>query len=139
MEGFKKFLLQGNVIELATAVVIGTAFTAIVTAFTEAIINPLLAMAFNADALADATVGPFKIGLLIAAIINFIIIAAVVYFVLILPMAKLKEANDRRKGISPEEPAETDVDILNDIRALLQAQAGPAGTTGTLPGTAPRV
>ena len=124
MEGFKKFLLQGNVIELATAVVIGTAFTAIVAAFTEAIINPLLAMAFNADAIEGATVGPFQIGLLIAAIINFIVIAAVVYFVLVLPMAKLKEAQDRRKGIKPEEAAETDVDILHDIRELLKSQNG---------------
>ncbi|QUW19828.1 large conductance mechanosensitive channel protein MscL [Agrococcus sp. Marseille-Q4369] len=129
MEGFKKFLLQGNVVELAVAVVIGTAFTAIVAAFTEAIITPLLAQAFNADAIADATIGPFKIGLLIAAIINFVIIAAIVYFVLILPMAKLKERMDRRKGITPDEPVETDVEILHDIRELLRAQqAGPPRT-----------
>ncbi|WP_405215964.1 large conductance mechanosensitive channel protein MscL [Agrococcus sp. Ld7] len=126
MEGFKKFLMQGNVVELAVAVVVGTAFTAIIGAFTEAIINPLLAEAFNADELASAEVGIFKIGLLIAAIINFIIIAAVVYFVLVLPMAKMKERHDLRKGISPEEPAETDVDILHDIRDLLRAQSGPA-------------
>lgn len=128
MEGFKKFLMQGNVVELAVAVVIGTAFTAIVGAFTEAIIDPLLAQAFNADDIAGAEVGIFKIGLLIAAIINFLVIAAVVYFVLVLPMAKLKERNDLRKGISPEEPAETDVDILHDIRDLLRAQNGPAPT-----------
>jgi large conductance mechanosensitive channel len=130
MEGFKKFLMQGNVVELAVAVVIGTAFTAIVAAFTEAIINPLLAEAFNADDIASAEVGIFKIGLLIAAIINFLIVAAVVYFALVLPMAKLKERSDRRKGILPEEPVETDVDILHDIRDLLRAQQAP--------GTAPR-
>lgn len=128
MEGFKKFLMQGNVVELAVAVVIGTAFTAIVGAFTEAIIDPLLAQAFNADDIAGAEVGIFKIGLLIAAIINFLVIAAVVYFVLVLPMAKMKERHDLRKGISPEEPAETDVDILHDIRDLLRAQNGPAPT-----------
>lgn len=128
MEGFKKFLMQGNVVDLAVAVVIGTAFTAIVGAFTEAIIDPLLAQAFNADDIAGAEVGIFKIGLLIAAIINFLVIAAVVYFVLVLPMAKMKERHDLRKGISPEEPAETDVDILHDIRDLLRAQNGPAPT-----------
>ncbi|WP_347754327.1 large conductance mechanosensitive channel protein MscL [Agrococcus sp. ProA11] len=128
MEGFKKFLLQGNVVELAVAVVIGTAFTAIVGAFTEAIINPLLAQAFNAEELASAEIGIFKIGLLIAAIINFIIIAAIVYFVLVLPMTKLKEYHDLRKGILPEEPAETDVDILHDIRDLLRAQQGTPPT-----------
>ncbi len=57
MEGFKKFLLRGNVVELATAVVIGTAFTAIVTAFTTAIINPLLAPA-DSDFLAGAEPEP---------------------------------------------------------------------------------
>lgn len=128
MEGFKKFLMRGNVVELAVAVVIGTAFTAIVTAFTEAIISPLLTMAFDADELAGATIGPFKIGLLIAAIINFLVIAAVVYFALVLPMTKLKEHQDRRRGVSPEEPAETDVDVLQDIRELLRAQQAGAGT-----------
>ena len=139
MEGFKKFLMQGNVVELAVAVVIGTAFAAIIGAFTEAIIDPLIAMAFDADDLATATVGPFKIGLLIAAIINFVIVAAVVYFALIFPMAKLKERNDRRKGILPDEPAETDVDILHDIRDLLRAQAPGAGGGTALPGSTPRL
>ncbi|MCR8670243.1 large conductance mechanosensitive channel protein MscL [Agrococcus sp. HG114] len=122
LQGFKKFLLRGNVVELATAVVIGAAFTGIVTAFTQAIIDPLLAMAFDADALADATVGPFRIGLLLAAVINFLIVAAVVYFALIFPMTKLKERIDRRRGVAPDEPAETDIEILQDIRELLRAQ-----------------
>ena len=140
MEGFKKFLMQGNVVQLAVAVVIGTAFAAIIGAFTEAIIDPLIAMAFDANDLAGATVGPFKIGLLIAAIINFLIVAAVVYFALIFPMAKLKERNDRRRGILPEQAAETDVDILHDIRDLLRAQAPGAGAAGTaLPGSTPRL
>ncbi len=129
MEGFKKFLLRGNVVELATAVVIGTAFTAIVTAFTTAIINPLLALAFNAETLARVEIGIFPIGVLLAAVINFLVVAAVVYFVLIFPMAKLKERMDRRRGVQPDEPAETDVEILQDIRELLRAQA---------PGTTPR-
>jgi len=133
MEGFKKFLLRGNVIELATAVVIGTAFTAIVTAFTTAIINPLLALAFNAETLARVEIGIFPIGVLLAAVINFLVVAAVVYFVLIFPMAKLKERMDRRRGVQPDEPAETDVEILQDIRELLRAQAA-----GTLPDSTPR-
>ena len=134
MEGFKKFLLRGNVVELATAVVIGAAFTGIVSAFTQAIIDPLLAMAFNADALAGVTVGPFKLGLLLAAVINFVIVAAVVYFVLILPMAKLKERLDRNRELelAPAEQVETDVEILQDIRELLRAHATPS--TSTTPG-----
>ncbi|ROR66225.1 large conductance mechanosensitive channel protein MscL [Agrococcus jenensis] len=135
MEGFKKFLLRGNVVELATAVVIGAAFTGIVSAFTEAIIDPLLAMAFNADALAGVMVGPFKLGLLIAAVINFLIVAAVVYFVLIMPMAKLKERLDRNRELelAPAEQVETDVEILQDIRELLRAQATASTTTPGAP------
>lgn len=135
MEGFKKFLLRGNVVELATAVVIGAAFTGIVSAFTQAIIDPLLAMVFKADELAGVMVGTFKLGLLLAAVINFLIVAAVVYFVLILPMAKLKERLDRNRELelAPAEQVETDVEILQDIRELLRAQATPS--TSTTPGT----
>lgn len=122
LQGFKKFLLRGNVVELATAVVIGAAFTGIVTAFTQAIIDPLLGMAFNADDLAAVELGPFKVGLLLAAVINFLIVAAVVYFALIFPMTKLKERMDRRRGVAADEPAETDVEVLQDIRELLRAQ-----------------
>lgn len=129
MQGFKNFLMRGNVVELAVAVVIGTAFTGIVAAFTEAIINPLLAMAFSTQELSQFEVGGIKLGLVLAAIINFLIIAAICYFVLILPMQKLNEAHDRLRGVHPEEPAETDVDVLRDIRDLLreqQADANPA-------------
>ncbi|WP_306232130.1 MscL family protein [Agrococcus beijingensis] len=125
MEGFKKFLMHGNVIELAVAVVMGTAFGAVVSAFVDGIITPMISSAFGASEIEDATVGIFKIGLVLAALIKFVAIAAVVYFTLVLPMAKLKERNDRRKGISPEAPAETDVDILGDIRELLRTQSAP--------------
>lgn len=129
MEGFKKFLMRGNVIELAVAFVIGAAFTAVVTSIVDGLITPLIATMFDAEDISDATVGIFKVGLVIAALINFLLIAAVVYFALVLPMAKLKERHDRRMGIEPEEPAETDVDILHDIRDLLRAQQTP----GTAP------
>lgn len=129
MQGFKNFLLRGNVIELAIAVVIGAAFTAVVAGFTEAIINPLIAQAFDAEELSKATVGIFPIGVLLAAIINFLIVAAICYFVLILPMQKLKEHHDKLRGFTPDAPAETDLDVLRDIRDLLQQQAGEKPAT----------
>ena len=126
MKGFKDFIMQGNVMDLAVAVVIGGAFSAIVTAFVDAIITPLISAAFNADAIADATlaVGPvnFGIGALIAAVINFLVIAAVVYFVLVLPVQKAKEAMARRKGESEEEATEGDSAVLKDIRDILRGQ-----------------
>ena len=124
MKGFKAFIMQGNVIDLAVAVVIGGAFGAIVDAFVTGVIEPLIAMVGGFDDIEDVTAGPILIGLVIAAVIRFILVAAVVYFVLVLPIQKVREASDRRRGIEPEEDPETPEQILQDIRELLKAQQG---------------
>lgn len=133
MKGFKEFIARGNVIDLAVAVIIGAAFTAIVNALVEGIFNPLIAAIFNADAIADATVQigsvDFAIGLVIAAIINFLLIAAVVYFCIVLPINKFNEKSYVRKhGHAPSEAeAEvTETDLLTEIRDLLAAREGQA-------------
>ena len=131
LQGFKDFIMRGNVIELAVGVVIGAAFTAVVTAFSDSIINPLLAalggvdysdlgLGFHVREGNDATFVNF--GALLTAIINFLLIAAVIYFLLVAPMNKLDEATKRRKGIDPEEQAPTDTELLTEIRDLLAAQ-----------------
>ena len=88
LKGFRDFILQGNVVELATAVIIGGAFTAIVTAFSDKIINPLIAAVGGAEG--PALQIPLKegvpeatldIGAVITAAINFLIVAAIVYFI----------------------------------------------------------
>lgn len=128
-KGFKDFLLRGNVIDLAVAVVIGTAFTAIVTAFTSGIINPLLAV-FGGDSplglgfqlVADKPATFVEVGDIITAFINFVLIAAILYFVLILPAAAAK------KRFSPGDEELTDTDVLIQIRDLLREnQSGPGG------------
>ncbi|GAA1474668.1 large conductance mechanosensitive channel protein MscL [Corynebacterium felinum] len=130
LKGFKDFILRGNVIELAVAVVIGTAFTAIVTAFTDHLINPLIASVGGADVSGlgfhiisgnDATFLDF--GAVITAAINFIIVAAVVYFILIMPMNKVNEALAARKAVDEpeeEEKAPIEVELLSEIRDLLK-------------------
>ncbi|MCT1368630.1 large conductance mechanosensitive channel protein MscL [Corynebacterium mucifaciens] len=131
LQGFKDFIMRGNVIELAVGVVIGAAFTAVVTAFSDSIINPLLAalggvdysdlgLGFHVREGNDATFVNF--GALLTAIINFLLIAAVIYFLLVAPMNKLDEATKRRKDIDPEEQAPTDTELLTEIRDLLAAQ-----------------
>ena len=131
MKGFKEFIMRGNVIELAVAVIIGAAFTAIVDAIVKGIFNPLIAAIFKADDIAKSGVqlfdgGPYiAYGMVVAAVINFLLIAAVVYFCLILPMNKLKEQAYLRKHGHPEPEAEeapTDVDLLTEIRDLLKGQ-----------------
>ena len=129
LKGFKEFILRGNVIDLAVAVVIGGAFTAIVTAFTEKIINPLIAslgggnvnglgFSIRGGEMAKATFVDF--GAVITAAINFLMVAAVVYFILVLPMNKLAERRKAGQEPEPEAPAE-DVLLLGEIRDLLKA------------------
>ena len=129
LKGFKDFIMRGNVIELAVAVVMGSAFTAIVTAFTKGIVDPLLAAVGGSPEvglgfyLRQGNPATFiNLGSIITAIINFLIVSAVIYFLMIAPMNKIAEMNARRKGIAPEEAAATDVELLAEIRDLLREQ-----------------
>jgi large conductance mechanosensitive channel len=104
MDGFKKFLLRGNVVDLAVAVIIGAAFTAIVTAFTADILTPFIAAIGGQPDFSKLhfTIhhSTFKYGAFINAVISFIILAAVVYFFVVMPINKLL---DRFKP-TPDEP-----------------------------------
>ena len=127
LKGFKDFLMRGNVIDLAVAVIIGTAFTAIVTAIADYFINPLIAAigGANVNGLGFRLVGSnpktlIDIGAIITAAINFLIIAAIVYFVIVMPMKKIQER--RRRGEEPGPAVPTDVELLAEIRDLLRDQ-----------------
>ncbi|QNE89205.1 large conductance mechanosensitive channel protein MscL [Corynebacterium incognita] len=137
MKGFKEFIMRGNVIELAVAVIIGGAFTAIVTAVTDNLINPLIAsfgstevggLGFLLREGNDATFMDF--GAIITAALNFLIIAAVVYFLIVAPMNKLNDAHKRRQGIDPDAVEPTETELLIEIRDLLQAERGNTTETG---------
>lgn len=96
MDGFKKFLLRGNVVDLAVAVVIGAAFGAVVTAFVEAFLTPLVGVVTGATgdiSAKRAEMGgvEFPYGLFISAALSFAIIAAVVYFLVLKPVNRLME------------------------------------------------
>jgi large conductance mechanosensitive channel len=118
MDGFKKFLLRGNVVDLAVAVVIGAAFGAIVTAFVTAFITPLVGLVSGAAGdfkaktfkVADTT---FPYGQFIDATISFVIIAAVVYFFVVKPVGRLM---DRFKTEpEPEAPVKACPECLSKI------------------------
>ena len=140
IKGFKEFLLRGNVIDLAVAVVIGAAFTGIVNALVEKIFNPAIGALFNTESLATAfavdiptTSGgtaTIVFGALIAAVIQFILVALVVYFALIVPINTLQRvAFARRKADAETEAAKetppTELELLAEIRDLLAKQNGP--------------
>jgi large conductance mechanosensitive channel len=133
MKGFREFLLRGNVIDLAVAVVIGTAFTALVTAVVNNIFNPIIGAIFKAKSLDGALIaviplpaGDAKIlfGATIGAVINFVIIAAVVYFAFVLPInALMKRAFQKPAEPVSDTPAPpTELDLLAQIRDLLEGQ-----------------
>lgn len=137
MKGFKDFVMKGNVIDLAVGVVIGGAFTALITAIVENLIQPVINVfgGGNVDGLAFTITNAatkIDLGAIISAVIAFLITAAVVYFIFILPMAKARQMDRKRRGIPEEEEsaAPEDVVLLTEIRDLLQAQRGTAGTTG---------
>lgn len=130
LKGFRDFILRGNVIELAVAVVIGTAFTNVVNKFSEAFILPLVRLlGGGGDTPEDAGQQLGNSGeylnwpLFLNALLGFAITAAVVYFIFVYPMNKLAER--RKRGEEPESESPSDeVRLLTEIRDALVAQRG---------------
>ncbi|HZY27287.1 MAG TPA: large conductance mechanosensitive channel protein MscL [Jiangellaceae bacterium] len=124
LKGFREFVLRGNVIDLTVAVVIGAAFTLVINAVVQWLITPLIAAIFgkpNLDDVMTFTINgaEFSIGAVLTALINFLLVAAAVYFVLIVPMNKLREMRASGEEEEPEAPAE-DILLLQEIRDLLR-------------------
>lgn len=124
-QGFKEFIARGNVVDLAVGVIIGAAFGKVVTAFVDKFINPLIGALFgepNFDTVMQfhvngATVQP---GAVVTAVINFLIVAAAIYFLIVAPMNKLA-ARRKAEDTEPEAPTD-DVRLLTEIRDLLQTR-----------------
>lgn len=124
LKGFKEFLSRGNVIDLAVAVVIGAAFTGLVTAFTEKVVQPLIdrigAGPGNEYGILKISLGGdpetfIDFNAVVSAFINFVLVAAVIYFVIVLPYKKLRERGEVQQA------DETELSLLTEIRDLLAA------------------
>jgi large conductance mechanosensitive channel len=128
LKGFKDFIMRGNVIELAVGVVIGTAFTAVVTSFTKSFLEPLIKWATGGSGDLAGEYSPttgvvFTYAAFINSAITFLLTAAVVYFLIVYPMNKLAER--RKRGLEPESKAPSDeVRLLTEIRDALIAGNG---------------
>lgn len=124
IDGFKKFLLRGNVIDLAVAFVMGIAFNAVVQSLVKGFINPLVAAIFGKTDLRGVAAftinnADFSFGLILDALLNFVLIGAAIYFVIVLPINKVNER--RKRGLEPEpEAVPEDVALLREIRDLLR-------------------
>ena len=154
MAGFKAFILRGNVIDLAVAVVIGAAFTAIVNSLVANVFNPAIAALFKAESLESVWVvtlptltdepAEIRFGAVLGAVIQFLLVAAVVYFVLVLPISQLrKNAFAKQKAeeeATPENLPPTETELLIQIRDLLAGSPSPEGdhAQGSDPSSPPK-
>ncbi|MBD5786586.1 large conductance mechanosensitive channel protein MscL [Cellulosimicrobium terreum] len=144
LAGFKEFVLRGNVVDLAVGVVIGAAFSGVVTALVEDFINPLIGAIFGKPDLTDlwditlraahgdVPAAVISVGGVLNAVLQFLIIAAALYFVVVLPMNRLAARRTRNIEPEPETPAE-DVLVLREIRDLLSARSAGGPSSGTPP------
>lgn len=133
LKGFKDFLMRGNVVDLAVAVVVGAAFTAVVQTIVGNIIKPMLnaigspksggltfALRHSNPKLEQATT--IDVSAMLNAVITFLITAAVVYFLIVLPMNKLAERRKKGQEPAPKAPSE-DILLLQEIRDLLRERS----------------
>ncbi len=109
LKGFRDFILRGNVVDLAVAVIIGAAFTGIVTALVSDIFNPLIAATVGQPNLANIIYhvgkGEFKVGDFLDHVISFLIIAGIVYFGIVLPISWVLERVKARNAPPPPPPS----------------------------------
>jgi large conductance mechanosensitive channel len=142
LAGFKEFLMRGNVVELAVAVVIGAAFTKIVNSVVQGVINPVVGTLGTKDlkeyefclkapctvnAVGDMEGIPIQWGLAVSASLTFLITAAVVCFCMILPVTKYKARLAARKPVDGTPPPKTELELLAEIRDTLVAQRTVTG------------
>ena len=133
LDEFKTFISRGNVIDLAVGVVVGGAFTAIVTALVNDIINPLISLIIGGLDFSGVTVGVFPIGDLIMAIINFLCISFVVFWMVKIINRFNRKRDDAASEPEPEAPAEpTTEELLAEILAELKLRNSRSAAAQTL-------
>lgn len=148
IEEFKKFILKGNVVDLSTGVIIGAAFTSIVTAFTKGVVEPLIALAGGGPSpkltipimnrmveVSEKLPGgevkthlvnkliELDVGIIIGAVFSFLITSVVVFFVIVKPVNKLMALTLKKENsVEPLVPVSEEVLLLQEIRDLLRDQ-----------------
>src|SRR2546430_10163835 len=129
LKGFRDFIMRGNVVDLAVGIVIGAAFTGLVTTFSDSFLQPIIKRIGGGTGQIAGTVGigagqRIDWGAFITAIINFLIIAAALYFLVVLPLNKLAERRRRGEVPPPKAPSE-EVKLLTGARAAMGPGGGP--------------
>jgi large conductance mechanosensitive channel len=132
IKGFKEFIMRGNIVELAVALIMGAAFGAIVNALVADIISPLITAIFGKQdysrfvwTVHNSTI---KYGLFLNAVISFLFIAIGVYFFIVMPINRLNERMKARRGVPASAPEPTEIDLLTEIRDALVPGRGGANS-----------
>lgn len=123
LKDLKNFLLRGNVVDLAVAVIIGAAFGAIVTSLVNDIITPLILnpalSAAGVDKIAELSWNGIAYGNFLSAVINFLVIGTVLFFI-VKAAEKAQSFGKKQEEVVEEEPAPTELEVLQEIKALLE-------------------
>mgnify|MGYP001792003909 FL=1 len=127
LKGFKDFLIRGNVVDLAVAVVIGAAFAKVIGGLLQGVINPLIASVAgkpNLDSIGTFTLNEakFSVGLVLTPLVNFVSVAAGIYFLVVTPLNKLAERRARGLEVETEAPSE-EVALLTEIRDSMKVHS----------------
>ncbi|UZN04237.1 large conductance mechanosensitive channel protein MscL [Cellulomonas sp. S1-8] len=150
LQGFKDFVSRGNAIELAVGVVVGAAFTQVIAAIQNGLISPLIGWIFGKPDLENVwNIGPYtwrdpgpgedpvaaiQVGVILNALLQFLITAAAIYFLIVLPLNALAARRKKGEEDEPAAPSE-DILLLQEIRDLLAQRPSPAILNDTTPTT----
>lgn len=127
LSGFRTFIMKGNVIDLAVAVIMGAAFSAVIDALVKSVLMPFIALLVgepNFDKF--LAFGDIKIGVFLTAVVNFLLVASAIYFVIVMPMNVLIERRNRKLEIkekTEKEAVDPQIALLTEIRDALKAEA----------------
>ena len=127
LSGFKDFITRGNVIDLAVGLIIGGAFTAVVNALVESVLMPAIAMIFQAPNFDSwLAFGDVKVGVFLTAVVNFLIVAAALYFCIVMPINKMNERRAAKLGTEDlaDEAEDPQLVLLKEIRDAISAPKG---------------
>ena len=134
LKGFRDFILRGNVVELAVAVVIGAAFGAVVSSLVKDVITPLIGAVAGAPDFSALTLGPILIGNFINALLAFLTVAAAIYFLVVAPMnrimARFKPSTPEPQRTRPCPECLSDIPIKASRCAFCTAQVAPVAASG---------
>lgn len=121
LSGFKDFITRGNVIDLAVGMIIGTAFTAVITALVGSILMPAISMLVGSPTFDDFFVfGQIKVGTFLTAVVNFLLVAAALYFCIVMPVNKFNERRAAKLDLEEEvDEEDAQVALLKEIRDAL--------------------